>query len=435
MTRLPLLFLAPLFVVLFLSFRPPPSVAEDGGGPTSPNRRQRQQQFKEAPEFYNSLDCPAVDSDQILCSPEAVHVAMTLDTQYLRGSMAAILSILQHSACPENVAFYFVYSAATSNSTLHRSTIAASFPYLRFEVYPFDDSAVARLISTSIRSALDCPPQLRPQLPRPHPPALHCTRRPRVLQRQLRRLLHPDLLVKPFALVNVLRPEALLLQHRRHRHRPSTMARRRLHDQDRGVDGAPEADADLRARLPPAVLAGLRRQDRVCGPPLEPARPRRRQLPRALQGPPPWPRQSPPLERQGEAMGEAGCQPSLPTRRPVVAIRSPADSLLAGLLNNRRCSNPREIFSNSDHAPEENGKVNEFINILLGLLNGSNPIDTDSPMRILIHAHRIRFPVHLHLFEFDYIYNRLNIDKSTLIRMLTHLSHDFDLPLFEFRYT
>ncbi|KAK4768701.1 hypothetical protein SAY87_003842 [Trapa incisa] len=155
MTRLPLLFLAPLFLVLFLSFRPPPSVAEDGGGPTSPDRRQQQQQFKEAPEFYNSLDCPAVDSDQILCSPEAVHVAMTLDTQYLRGSMASILSILQHSACPQNVAFYFIYFAATSNSTLHRSTIAAS--YLRFEVYPFDDSAVARLISTSIRSTLTAP--------------------------------------------------------------------------------------------------------------------------------------------------------------------------------------------------------------------------------------------------------------------------------------
>ncbi|KAK4782426.1 hypothetical protein SAY86_016528 [Trapa natans] len=147
-----LLFLTPLFLLLALS---PLSAAQDGDGPNSGSARK--QKFKEAPEFYNSPDCPAVVSNEILCSSSAVHVAMTLDTQYIRGSMAAILSILQHSACPENVAFHFVSSAATSNSTLLRSTIAASFPYLKFQVYPFDDTAVARLISTSIRSALDCP--------------------------------------------------------------------------------------------------------------------------------------------------------------------------------------------------------------------------------------------------------------------------------------
>ncbi|KAK1389366.1 Hexosyltransferase [Heracleum sosnowskyi] len=116
------------------------------------------QQFKQAPEFYNSPNCPSIlkSNDYHLCYDNAVHVAMTLDAAYIRGSMAAILSVLQHSSCPQNIVFHFVTSASSNASLLH-ATIAASFPYLKFQVYPFDDSYVARLISTSIRSALDCP--------------------------------------------------------------------------------------------------------------------------------------------------------------------------------------------------------------------------------------------------------------------------------------
>ncbi|KAK9053869.1 hypothetical protein SSX86_024946 [Deinandra increscens subsp. villosa] len=106
-----------------------------------------QQQFKEAPKFYNAPEC--ADS-----SP--VHVAMTLDVTYLRGSMAAILSTLQHSSCPQNIFFHFVTSASTSASSL-RATISTSFPYLKFQIYPFNDAFISGLISTSIRSALDCP--------------------------------------------------------------------------------------------------------------------------------------------------------------------------------------------------------------------------------------------------------------------------------------
>ncbi|XP_051141246.1 probable galacturonosyltransferase-like 1 [Andrographis paniculata] len=103
-------------------------------------------QFREAPKFYNS---PA-------CSAAAVHVAMTLDDAYLRGSMAAILSVLQHATCPENIVFHFVASSTADAAELRR-TIGRSFPYLRFRMYPFDVSAAAGLISTSIRAALDCP--------------------------------------------------------------------------------------------------------------------------------------------------------------------------------------------------------------------------------------------------------------------------------------
>ncbi|WVZ19507.1 hypothetical protein V8G54_006829 [Vigna mungo] len=122
-------------------------------------------QFKEAPEFYNSPDCASITDTQdnlnnhqnaetFICSEEAVHVAMTLDTTYIRGSMAAILSVLQHSSCPQNIFFHFVCS---SSASLLRAAISNSFPYLNFHLYTFDDSQVSGLISTSIRSALDCP--------------------------------------------------------------------------------------------------------------------------------------------------------------------------------------------------------------------------------------------------------------------------------------
>ncbi|KAI3762885.1 hypothetical protein L1987_53327 [Smallanthus sonchifolius] len=108
------------------------------------------QQFKEAPKFYNAADCPHTDITS------GVHVAMTLDATYIRGSMAALLSVLQHSSCPQNIIFHFITSASSNTSLLH-VTISTSFPYLNFQIYPFNDSFVAGLISTSIRSALDCP--------------------------------------------------------------------------------------------------------------------------------------------------------------------------------------------------------------------------------------------------------------------------------------
>ncbi|KAL5715133.1 putative galacturonosyltransferase-like 1 [Ranunculus cassubicifolius] len=117
--------------------------------------------FREAPEFYNSPNCPTFsdeqdDTNNTFCSVHTVHVAMTLDAAYIRGSMAAILSVLQHSSCPQNIDFHFVASAST-NTQLLSYTIRKSFPFLRFYVYTFDDAPVLGLISTSIRAALDCP--------------------------------------------------------------------------------------------------------------------------------------------------------------------------------------------------------------------------------------------------------------------------------------
>ncbi|TYH78847.1 hypothetical protein ES332_D03G018000v1 [Gossypium tomentosum] len=115
------------------------------------------QKFKEAPQFYNAPNCPSINgTTNEMCSHEAVHVAMTLDAAYLRGSMAAIFSILQHSSCPQNILFHFV-STSTADHRHLLLTITHSFPSLKFQIYPYDSSVVSGLISTSIRSALDSP--------------------------------------------------------------------------------------------------------------------------------------------------------------------------------------------------------------------------------------------------------------------------------------
>ncbi|GAB4851179.1 Probable galacturonosyltransferase-like 4 [Ancistrocladus abbreviatus] len=103
--------------------------------------------FREAPAFVNADTCGSRDMDKI-------HISMTLDANYLRGTMAAVLSMLQHSTCPENVVFHFL--AARSEPEIYNS-INLTFPYLNFKVYHFDSSRVRGKISKSIRQALDQP--------------------------------------------------------------------------------------------------------------------------------------------------------------------------------------------------------------------------------------------------------------------------------------
>ncbi|CAA6667193.1 unnamed protein product [Spirodela intermedia] len=59
--------------------------------------------FPGGPAFRNAEDCTAGD---------AVHIAMTLDSNYLRGTMAVVLSVLQHTSCPANIAFHFLAAGA-----------------------------------------------------------------------------------------------------------------------------------------------------------------------------------------------------------------------------------------------------------------------------------------------------------------------------------
>ncbi|KAB2599508.1 galacturonosyltransferase-like 4 [Pyrus ussuriensis x Pyrus communis] len=103
--------------------------------------------FREAPAFRNGEQCGSENTD-------AIHVAMTLDANYIRGTMAAVFSLLQHSTCPENLYFHFL-SARIAPEFF--SSIKSTFPYLNFKTYAFDSSRVRWKISKSIRQALDQP--------------------------------------------------------------------------------------------------------------------------------------------------------------------------------------------------------------------------------------------------------------------------------------
>lgn len=112
-----------------------------------PSGRPYVPSIREAPSFRNGQTCGPHDTSTI-------HVSMTLDANYLRGTMAAVLSILQHSTCPENFEFHFLCAWFESEII---SSINSTFPYLKFKVYRFDSNRVRGKISKSIRQALDQP--------------------------------------------------------------------------------------------------------------------------------------------------------------------------------------------------------------------------------------------------------------------------------------
>ncbi|KAJ6710548.1 GLYCOSYLTRANSFERASE 8 DOMAIN-CONTAINING PROTEIN [Salix koriyanagi] len=124
--------------------------------PFSPSDSLTQLSFRKSTTFRNADECGFSDHQirgkTIVCDPSLVHVAITLDVEYLRGSVAAVHSILQHSMCPENVFFHFLVSE-TNLESLVRST----FPQLKLKVYYFDPEIVRSLISTSVRQALEQP--------------------------------------------------------------------------------------------------------------------------------------------------------------------------------------------------------------------------------------------------------------------------------------
>ncbi|XP_057529987.1 probable galacturonosyltransferase-like 9 [Amaranthus tricolor] len=114
--------------------------------------------YSEAPDYRNGMDCSSTLSPSSVCDPSLVHVAMTLDFEYLRGSISAVHSVLKHSSCPENVFFHFIAAEFDSLSPRVLSQLVRStFPSLNFKVYIFREDTVINLISSSIRSALENP--------------------------------------------------------------------------------------------------------------------------------------------------------------------------------------------------------------------------------------------------------------------------------------
>ncbi|KAK1684378.1 hypothetical protein QYE76_045226 [Lolium multiflorum] len=107
-------------------------------------------EFREAPAFRNGAGCAGAPT---------IHIAMTLDGTYLRGSLAGVLSVLRHAACPESIAFHFVASSASPPRRLARlrAALAAAFPTLPAAIHRFDARLVRGRISSSVRRALDQP--------------------------------------------------------------------------------------------------------------------------------------------------------------------------------------------------------------------------------------------------------------------------------------
>ncbi|KAK1318832.1 putative galacturonosyltransferase-like 7 [Acorus calamus] len=120
--------------------------------PSFPPAEAIRSSFRRSPVFRNADDCAAAAGGFGVCDRSLVHIAITLDGAYLRGSIAAVHSVLQHSRCPESVFFHFLVSDADLEA-LVRST----FPDLRFRSYLFDPSVVRGLISPSVRQALEQP--------------------------------------------------------------------------------------------------------------------------------------------------------------------------------------------------------------------------------------------------------------------------------------
>jgi lipopolysaccharide biosynthesis glycosyltransferase len=108
--------------------------------------------FRRAPSFRNAADCATPTNTTTVCDASLVHIAITLDEGYLRGSVAAVHSVVQHAVCPDTVFFHFLVSDPSLGDL-----VRAVFPQLRFKVYYFDPARVRGLISSSVRQALEEP--------------------------------------------------------------------------------------------------------------------------------------------------------------------------------------------------------------------------------------------------------------------------------------
>ncbi|KAF5741033.1 hypothetical protein HS088_TW10G00028 [Tripterygium wilfordii] len=115
--------------------------------------------FAEAPGYQNGIGCPLSAGYRSSSSgdPSLVHIAMTLDYEYLRGSIAAVHSILKRASCPENVFFHFITAESDRNRGPLRLLVESTFPSLNLKVYKFKEDKVINLISASVRQALENP--------------------------------------------------------------------------------------------------------------------------------------------------------------------------------------------------------------------------------------------------------------------------------------
>ncbi|KAJ6689022.1 hypothetical protein OIU85_005437 [Salix viminalis] len=152
-----LFFTVVLFPLLCFGIRSIPSRGRNSGAVEVLNGFR----FAEAPEYRNGRDCPVLRTNGRSvspCDPSLVHIAMTLDFEYLRGSIAAVHSVLKHATCPESIFFHFIAAEFDPASPrVLAQLVRSTFPSLNFKVHIFREDAVINLISSSIRQALENP--------------------------------------------------------------------------------------------------------------------------------------------------------------------------------------------------------------------------------------------------------------------------------------
>ncbi|XP_044491936.1 probable galacturonosyltransferase-like 9 [Mangifera indica] len=120
--------------------------------------------FAEAPDYRNGRGCQVSANEREFglnpssCDPSLVHIAMTLDSEYIRGSIAAVHSVIKHASCPENIFFHLISAEFDPASPrILTQLVRSTFPSLKFKVYIFREDTVINLISSSIREALENP--------------------------------------------------------------------------------------------------------------------------------------------------------------------------------------------------------------------------------------------------------------------------------------
>ncbi|XP_074278985.1 putative galacturonosyltransferase-like 7 isoform X2 [Silene latifolia] len=148
---------AMLMIILSPSLQsfPPAEAIRSSSSQSQSQSKPLKLSFRTAPVFRNAADCRSATSST--CDPSLVHVAITLDVDYLRGSIAAVNSILRHARCPENIFFHFLASHHVDPTAHLESIVLSVYPKLRFKSYYFNPNIVRPLISTSIRQALEQP--------------------------------------------------------------------------------------------------------------------------------------------------------------------------------------------------------------------------------------------------------------------------------------
>lgn len=120
-------------------------------------RYRKSLQFKNVGENNACSSSPLVrikHPTEVVCDLSLVHIAMTLDIPYIRGTLAAVHSILHNSLCPENIFFHFIYSDA---NPILQSLVKDVFPSLKFKAYYFHPDMVKNKISSSVRQTLEQP--------------------------------------------------------------------------------------------------------------------------------------------------------------------------------------------------------------------------------------------------------------------------------------